>query len=129
MMQPLTSDWDGRYAGTKLMGAIGRNNLTTGAKLGAMAAGAAGDIKSQREVSKAQSELSKAYAYANQPVSSGNNWSGLLGAATSIAGGLFSGGGGGGSSPFSDFGSAANLDFKMPSYMSGAGNFGSFFSG
>lgn len=127
MMQPFRNNSGTRFAGTELLGAINRANQSTGVKLGSQGALAAGDIKNQREVSNAQSELAKAYAYAGQPVNSGNNWSGLLGTATSIAGGLF--GGGGGSSPFSNFGSAANLDFKMPSYMSGAGNFGSFWGG
>lgn len=129
MMQPFQSDWDNRFAGTNLMSRIGRNNLTAGARLGAMVAGAAGDIKSQREVNNAYGKLRDAYNYAGQPVSSGKDWSGLLGAAAGITGSLFSGGGGGGSSPFSNFGSAANLDFSMPSYMSGAGNFGSFWGG
>lgn len=127
MMQPYRNSSNTRFAGTELLGAINRANQSTGADLGSMAALAAGDIKSQRDISNAQTKLVKAQAYAGQTPSTGGGLSGLFGAATSIAGGLF--GGGGGSNPFGNFGSAAKLGFTMPSYMSGAGNFGSFWGG
>ena len=105
---------------TNQLDSVSRSNAMNEARLSLAGIKSAWGDKANKELLKAQ-----------MSGQGGFNWGSALSLGASVLGaakgaGLFGGGGGGGGSLGSSF---TSKNFEMPSFMSGAGNFSSFWNG
>lgn len=95
MIQPFEDESPTRFAGSRLMGAIGRANQEGAAALAMSGLGAMGSVRNTRDVMKAQTELVKAGGSAGSGFDWGGLASGLATAVTPLLGsGMFAKAGG-----------------------------------